>query len=99
MAKFILEFTDSALEDLSFFKRYEQNLILDSMELQLIHEPTIETRNRKLLEPNPLATWELRVGDYRIFYDVISSENLVKIKAIGYKDHNILFIRGQEYSL
>lgn len=99
MAKFVLEFTDSALEDLSFFKRYEQNLILDSVEVQLIYEPAAETRNRKSLELNPLAGWELRVGAYRIFYDVISLENLVKIKAVGYKDHNILFIRGQEYSL
>ncbi len=78
MAKFVLEFTDSALEDLSFFKRYEQNLILDSVEVQLIYEPATETRNRKSLELNPLAGWELRVGAYRIFYDVISPENLVK---------------------
>lgn len=99
MAKFIVEFTNSAFEDLAFFKKYEQNLILDSIILQLVYEPAIETHNRKQLESNPLAEWELRVGSYRIFYDIAYVENLVKIKAIGYKEHNKLHIRGKEYVL
>lgn len=27
-----------------------------------------EARNRKLLRENPLADWELRVGNHRVFY-------------------------------
>ncbi|NJN93703.1 MAG: type II toxin-antitoxin system RelE/ParE family toxin [Anaerolineales bacterium] len=99
MAKFVLEFTNSAFEDLAFFKKYEQSLILDAISLQLVHQPHIETRNRKQLESNPLAEWELRVGSYRIFYDIAHAESSVKIKAIGYKEHNKLFIRGKEYTL
>jgi mRNA-degrading endonuclease RelE of RelBE toxin-antitoxin system len=51
------------------------------------------------MEPNALADWELRIGDYRVFYDIDSAAATVKIKAIGYKEHNRLFIRGTEYQL
>ena len=33
--RFVLDFTDSALEDLDFFKKYEQTLILDQVEYTL----------------------------------------------------------------
>ena len=97
--RFVLDLTDSALEDLDFFKKYEQTLILDQMEVQLSHEPTTATRNRKPLEPNPLGEWELRIGGYRVFYDIVVNETMVKIKAIGYKEHNQLYFRGKEYPL
>lgn len=96
---FVLDVTDSAFEDLGFFKKYEQTLILDQMEVQLKHEPTTPTRNRKPLEPNTLGEWELRIGGYRVFYDVVEDEAMVKIKAIGYKEHNKLYFRGKEYIL
>ncbi len=60
-------------------------------------EPDRETRNRKPLEPNALADWELRIGDYRVFYDIDIAGTTVKIKAIGHKEHNRLVIRGKEY--
>jgi mRNA-degrading endonuclease RelE of RelBE toxin-antitoxin system len=97
--RFILDFTDSALEDLGFFKKYEQTVILDQMDLQLRYEPTTETRNRKPLEPNALGAWEVRIGVYRVFYDMDAAEATVKVKAIGYKEHNTLYIRGKEYTL
>ena len=97
--RFILEFTDSALGDLGFFRKYEQSIIMEEIHLQLSYEPARETRNRKSMEPNALADWELRIGDYRVFYDIDSTVATVKVKAIGYKEHNCLFIRGKEYSL
>ena len=96
---FVLEFTASALDDLDFFKPYEQNRILDSIERQLPHAPLTPTRHRKELRPNPLAAWELRVGTYRVFYDVERENRVVRIKAIGWKEHNRLFIRGREFGL
>jgi hypothetical protein len=33
-----------------------------------------ETRNRKPLRDNPLADWELRVGRFRVFYEVDAEE-------------------------
>lgn len=97
--RFVLDFTDSALDDLTFFKKYEQTLILDQIETQLSYEPITETKNRKPLEPNALGEWEVRIGVYRVFYDVDAAEVTVKIKAIGYKEHNTLYLRGKEYIL
>lgn len=56
---FVLDFTDSALEDLDVLKKFEQTLILDQIEVQLSDVATTETRNRKPLDPNALAEWEL----------------------------------------
>ncbi len=94
---FVLDVTASALDDLAFFKKYEQTLILDQSEVQLSYEPATETRNRKPLESNILGEWELRIGMYRVFYDVDVAT--VKIKAVGYKKHNTLYLRGKEYIL
>jgi mRNA-degrading endonuclease RelE of RelBE toxin-antitoxin system len=41
----------------------------------------------------------LRSGHYRIFYEVDETALQVTIMAVGHKDHNRLFIRGQEVQL
>ena len=94
-----IEYTESALEDIAYFKKYERVIILDAVDQQLMHQPLVKVRNRKPLESNELGSWELRVGKYRIFYDVDSDESLVIIKATGWKEHNMLYIRGKEYKL
>jgi mRNA-degrading endonuclease RelE of RelBE toxin-antitoxin system len=76
------------LRELTAFKRKE---ILDRIDEELLNEPTRETRNKKVLadvEPpwpfkEPLR--ELRVGDYRVFYDVDVEASQVVIRAIRHK--------------
>ncbi|NJM41105.1 MAG: addiction module toxin RelE [Anaerolineae bacterium] len=65
-----IEYTESALDDLKYFRKAERQLILDQIDLQLMYEPTVETTNRKRLRSNELAEWELRIGMFRVFYDV-----------------------------
>lgn len=96
---FTIVLTRSARDDLRHFKRFQQKVILDAVQEQLAHEPVKETTNRKPLRPNDLSSWEMRVGDIRVFYDVSSDEREVTIKAIGAKVHNRLLIRGKEYKL
>ena len=49
----------------------------------------METRNRKPMRPNPLAPWELRIGNLRVYYDFEEeSERVVYIRAIGIKERN-----------
>ncbi len=43
----------------------QKAIVLDSVDKQLIHQPTIETKNRRPMRPNPLAPWELRMGNLR----------------------------------
>lgn len=72
--------------------------MLDAIEAQLIHSPRSVTRNRKPLRENDLSQWEMRVRHYRIFYD-LPGEQTVLVKAVGWKEHNALYIRGKEYPL
>jgi hypothetical protein len=41
----------------------------------------------------------VRVGAHRVFYDVDEASQKVIIEAVGWKEHNKLFIRGEEYQL
>lgn len=95
---FAIEFTLEADDDLNWLRKYEQQIIAAIKE-QLQHQPDRKTRNRKPLRPNPLGEWELRVNNMRIFYDVDVALEVVRIKAIGYKRGNQLFIHGEEYML
>ncbi len=96
---FEIEFTPEAEQDLKWFRKNEQNVILDGIEVQLRYEPTVETRNRKQLRPNQTAEWELRVGKFRVFYDVDDQMHIVSIEAIGLKIGGNVFFRGKEREL
>ena len=78
-----IEFAESVKAQLKFLSARERSLIFDAIEEQLVSEPLTPTRNRKLLLPNALAPWELRLGDLRVFYEVVDEEpNIVRILAI-----------------
>ena len=97
MAEYRIEFTEDAKHDLNFYTAYDRKIIASEIRTQLSHQPTVETISRKLLRDNPLAPWELRIGKFRIFYQV--AESIVSIIAIGHKEHNMLFIKGKEVKL
>lgn len=79
---------------------YQQSIVLDKVDEQLINEPTVETKNRKPMRPNPLAPWEFRIGDLRVYYDVEEDpRKLVYIRAIGIKKRNRVFIGNEEIML
>jgi mRNA-degrading endonuclease RelE of RelBE toxin-antitoxin system len=91
--------TEAAKADLSYYTSFERKIIAAAMRAQLTDSPVVETRNRKRLRDNPIARWELRSGHYRIFYEIDETARQVSIIAVGHKDHNRLFIRGQEVQL
>jgi mRNA-degrading endonuclease RelE of RelBE toxin-antitoxin system len=94
-----IEFTQVAIDDLRFLKRHEQQQEIAGIESQLLYEPVAETRNRKRLRPNNVSEWELRLGKFRIFYDVELAVRIVKTEAVGYKEGSQFFIRGEPYKL
>jgi mRNA-degrading endonuclease RelE of RelBE toxin-antitoxin system len=64
----------------------ERATVLDQVDRQLLHQPTVRTRNPKPIEPNVIATWELRVGHMRVYYRVWEAEEqTVEIVGIGVK--------------
>jgi len=73
-------------------------MIIAGLEVQLAHEPLVETRNRKRIRDNPMAPWELRIRDKRVFYEV-DEPGVVTVLAIGTKRGNRLYIEGEEIQL
>ena len=94
-----IEFTPEAVEDLKALRKFEQEEVVDGIESQLRHDPTVETRNRKKLRPNNVAAWELRIGRFRVFYNVDQAVRIVSIEAVGFKVGNLLFVRGKRKDL
>ena len=74
-------------------------MVLDSVDRHLTARPDERTQKQKQLAENPLATWELRLGNLRVFYDVSREENTVDVVAVGVKEHNRLRIGGEEVEL
>jgi mRNA-degrading endonuclease RelE of RelBE toxin-antitoxin system len=91
MCVFEIRFAEAVEKDLRNIRIYYRNQILDAIEEQLAHEPDTRTRNRKILENliPPWQTvapiWELRVGEYRVFYDVSAPESVVYVRAVRRK--------------
>lgn len=88
---YAIRFAVDVVRDLRRLSAYRRNIILEAIETQLSHEPTSPTKNRKLLvnlippwDAVP-PIWELRVGEYRVFYDVSEEEKTVYVRAIRRK--------------
>jgi len=87
-----IDFSPTAAEHLEGVKPFDRKRILDEIEEQLAHEPTRKTRRKKILEgldpqwQQVLPVWQLRIGDYRVFYDVEEESRTVIVHAILYKD-------------
>ena len=97
---YTVEYSPDTVEHLRALTARQRATVLSEVEVQLPHEPTIETRNRKPMRPNPLAPWELRVGELRVYYDVETGpEPKVRIRAIGVKDRDRVLIGRKEFKL
>jgi mRNA-degrading endonuclease RelE of RelBE toxin-antitoxin system len=97
---YTIEYSPDTLDHLRALTARQRTTVLDAVDVQLMHEPKVETRNRKPMRPNPLAPWELRIGDLRVYYDVEDvPEPTVLIRAIGVKERNRIRIGGKELEL
>ena len=95
-----IEFAKLVKAHLEALTAGQRATVLDAIERQLANEPCKETRNRKPLRPNPVAPWELRVGELRVFYEVSQGPPaLVRILAVGVKVRQTLRIGGEEIKL
>ena len=93
-----IDFVESAKRQLDALTIPERTGVVGGIEEQLSHEPSVKTRNRKELRPNAVAPWELRIGNMRVFYDIVEPDR-VTILAIGRKEGNKLYIEGKEIQL
>jgi hypothetical protein len=56
MASYRIEVTEEAKGDLFYYTAFERKLIVSGIREQLTHQPHIETKNRKPLRYNPIAS-------------------------------------------
>ena len=91
MVVYEIEISRAALEELAALRAFDEKRILEAIERQLTFAPTSPTRNRKLLagavprfEAVP-PIWELRLGEYRVFYDVSEADLKVYVRAVRRK--------------
>jgi mRNA-degrading endonuclease RelE of RelBE toxin-antitoxin system len=96
--RFRVIFSPSAEDDLAYYRVFEQRIIVDAIKAHLVLDANVESKRRKKMIENRLASWELRTGDFRLFYE-IEGDALVKIISIGHKHHNQLLIRGKRVEL
>lgn len=97
---YTVEFAESVEDHFLALTARDRTTALAAINRQLLHEPVRETRNRKPLRPNPVAPWELRVGELRVFYEVAGADSgVVRILAVGRKRRNVLMIGGKEIRL
>ncbi len=91
VALYTIQIHEDAEAELTALRPYDRNRILDDIEEQLTHEPNTVTRRKKILEAleppwDQLGpVWQLRVGEYRIYYDVVQEEKMVIVRAIREK--------------
>lgn len=83
--------TDLAVVELKKIRAFDRRRITEAIRSQLSYQPTLATRNRKRLDSltpgfeHVPPIWELRVGEYRVFYDVDESSQMVCVRAVRLK--------------
>ncbi len=98
--RYSVEYSPETEEHFQFLTARQQSTILDTVDRHLGDQPLVETRNRKPMQPNPIAPWELRIGTLRVYYDVEDApEPKVLIRAVGVKLRNQVRIGGEEIAL
>ena len=91
MARFVIQYDQTAVDELRALRRVDQVAILDAIERHLLDQPTRVSRQTiKKLEPPVLAGYRLRVGDYRVFYDVYEDRQTVLVVAVRFKGRKTL---------
>lgn len=90
-----IEYSAEAEEDLDYFKKYEQKIILAGIGEQLRHQPTLVTANRFRRDPPDISAWELRIGVFRVYYNIEENVYIVCVERIGEKPNNEVYFRGR----
>ena len=102
--QFAIVYDVDVKEHLRAIERRNHELIRSAIEAELVHEPNVETRNRKPLK-RPVAfeaQWELRCGPgnrFRVFYEIDVNRHEVHVLAIGIKQGDCLQIGGEDIEL
>lgn len=88
---FSIRFAEGAASDLKRVDAHVRARVVWAIQERLGSQPSTPSRHRKQLAglvptwEHVRPVWELRVGDYRVFYDVDAEALTVVVRAIRYK--------------
>ena len=87
----------SAIADMDRLRKHDATTIADAMEKHLQHEPRKESRSgirrlRGVSDPD----YRLRVGDYRVFYNVDDHARRVDVLRVMHKDETRSYYEESE---
>ena len=94
--KYVVRASIKAERHLRSFKARQQRIIQTGIE-KLITEPTNLSKSVKKLRPNPIAQYEIRIGEFRALYNVDEAAKVVTVLLIGEKRGNELFVEGKVF--
>ena len=94
-----VRFTPDALRQFKKLPRSVRAFVKEAVRLQLVEaDPGQATRNKfRLRRASPFADFELRAGDWRVFYRLEGERVIVTL--IGEKRGAALIIEGEELKL
>lgn len=89
---FAVEVGPEAIRQLRRLRRIDAVAIMDALDMHLRHQPDRPSRSRiKRLRGNQDSTYRLRVGEYRVFYDI--EEGVVRVNVVLHKSETASFYR------
>jgi mRNA-degrading endonuclease RelE of RelBE toxin-antitoxin system len=88
----------NAWGDLNYLRKFDRTRILRAINI-LANDPISVTNDKRILRPNNIAERELKIGNFRAFYNIDENTKEVEIISVGWKVHNKLYVRGKETPL
>jgi mRNA-degrading endonuclease RelE of RelBE toxin-antitoxin system len=95
--EFTITITEEAEKQLRGLSAREQRIIESAVAARLCHEPMRESGAIKRRRPNPVAEFELRIGEFRVLYNVEVENNEVVLLLVCRKVGNSLVVGGIEF--
>ena len=81
---FEIKFGPAAQQDLRVLRKYDQTAIRDQIQRHLLQQPTRQTGTgiKELVQP-AISRFRLRVGEFRVYYDVdLKSQEVHVIRVV-----------------
>ena len=95
-----VRYDGDAVIDLTYLTKREQVIVRQGALKYLQDEPGIDAGARETMRPNTLNVgWALHLGHLRVYYDIDEPGQIVRIRRIGRKPRNILYLRNQSFDL
>ena len=99
-AAYRIIYAPDALRDLEYHRGSGATRVRSEVRARLEHDPLRDTNNNGPMRSNVFgATRRLRVQPYRVYYDVVEAQQVVRILAICRKQRERVYRRGEEVDL